>query len=62
MLPARDHKHNGTPAVAETLKKVTPVARRTPPAADPQRQAFRVLQTSHAPAQLSLFLRPANAR
>ena len=28
----------------------------------PARQPMRVLQTSHAPAQLSLFLRPANAR
>jgi hypothetical protein len=25
----------------------------------PQRQPFRVLQTAHAPAQLSLFLRPS---
>jgi hypothetical protein len=27
----------------------------------PQRQPFRVLQTAHAPAQLSLFLRPGSA-
>jgi hypothetical protein len=34
------------------------------PPAEPvlQRQAFRVLQTSRAPAQLSLFLRPGGAR
>lgn len=28
--------------------------------ATPQRLPFRVLQTAHAPAQLSLFLRPAS--
>lgn len=27
----------------------------------PERQPFRVLQTAHAPAQLSLFLRPSLA-
>ena len=59
MLPTR----NDNPRNA-TLKKVTSVVRRTPmPAtAEAQRLPFRVLQTSHAPAQLSLFLRPVSAR
>ena len=58
MLPTR----NENPRNA-TLKKVTSVTRRTPVAtAESQRQPFRVLHTSHAPAQLSLFLRPASAR
>ena len=59
MAPTR----NNNPAISETLKKVTPVVRRASPVTEAQqRQPFRVLQTSHAPAQLSLFLRPANAR
>jgi len=59
MLPTR----NDNPRSA-TLKKVTSVVRRTPMAttAEAQRLPFRVLQTSHAPAQLSLFLRPVGAR
>ena len=58
MLPTR----NDNPRSA-TLKKVTSVVRRTPLAtAEAQRLPFRVLQTSHAPAQLSLFLRPVGAR
>jgi len=58
MLPTR----NDNPRNA-TLKKVTSVARRTPMATnEAQRLPFRVLQTSHAPAQLSLFLRPVGAR
>ena len=59
MLPTRiDNPRSAT------LKKVTSVTRRTPVATTPeaQRLPFRVLQTSHAPAQLSLFLRPASAR
>lgn len=32
--------------------------RKAPTLQQPQRQPFRVLQTAHAPAQLSLFLRP----
>ncbi len=32
--------------------------RKAPVLQQPQRQPFRVLQTSRAPAQLSLFLRP----
>jgi hypothetical protein len=59
MLPTRiDNPRSAT------LKKVTSVARRTPVAttAEAQRLPFRVLQTSHAPAQLSLFLRPVGAR
>ncbi len=59
MLPTRiDNPRSAT------LKKVTSVARRTPVATttEAQRLPFRVLQTSHAPAQLSLFLRPASAR
>lgn len=58
MAPTR----NNNPAISETLKKVTPVVRRAPPVTEAQRQPFRVLQTSHAPAQLSLFLRPVGAR
>ena len=50
-------------ALQPTLRKVQSVTRRTPAAEAPQQQAqrqpFRVLQTSRAPAQLSLFLRPA---
>ena len=59
MLPTR----NENPRNA-TLKKVTSVTRRTPVSttAEAQRQPFRVLHTSHAPAQLSLFLRPVSAR
>ena len=57
MLPTR----NPVPR-AQTLKKVTSVARRVPAATEAQRQPFRVLQTGHAPAQLSLFLRPAGVR
>ena len=50
------------PAARSDLAKTLQV-RRTPvlPVAA-QRQQSRVLQTSRAPAQLSLFLRPANAR
>ena len=33
--------------------------RKTTVLQQPQRQPFRVLQTAHAPAQLSLFLRPS---
>jgi len=53
---------NKNPVISATLKKVTPVVRRAPAVTEAQRQPFRVLQTSHAPAQLSLFLRPASAR
>ncbi len=59
MLPTRNDNQRSA-----TLKKVTSVTRRTPvsPTTEAQRLPFRVLQTSHAPAQLSLFLRPASAR
>lgn len=53
--------HNNAPVARREATKVLP----TRPAAKPaeaQRQPFRVLQTSRAPAQLSLFLRPAGAR
>ncbi|MEP7299561.1 MAG: hypothetical protein ABI702_25540 [Burkholderiales bacterium] len=43
--------------LAKTLR-----VQRAPVLPTPQRQQVRVLQTSRAPAQLSLFLRPANAR
>ena len=36
--------------------------RKAPVLQTPQRLPFRVLQTRHAPAQLSLFLRPAAVR
>lgn len=36
--------------------------RKAPVLQTPQRLPFRVLQTRHAPAQLSLFLRPAGVR
>jgi len=53
--------NNNAPVARREATKVLP----TRPAAKPaeaQRQPFRVLQTSRAPAQLSLFLRPAGAR
>ncbi|MBC8058499.1 MAG: hypothetical protein H7Y61_18160 [Rhizobiales bacterium] len=40
-----------------TASSVLP-QRKAPAPQQPQRQPFRVLQTSRAPAQLSLFLRP----
>ena len=43
------------------IAKVLP-ERRAPVPAPAQRQPFRVVQTAHAPAQLSLFLRPAAKR
>jgi len=43
--------------IAKTLQ-----VRRAPVLQAPQRQQSRVLQTSRAPAQLSLFLRPSGAR
>ena len=52
--------HNA-PVARREVVKVLP-ARRAPTPAEAQRQPFRVLQTSHAPAQLSLFLRPASFR
>ena len=38
--------------------KVLPQRSKAPVLQQPQRQPFRVLQTSRSPAQLSLFLRP----
>jgi len=52
---------NHTPVARREVVKVLPT-RRAPTPAEAQRQPFRVLQTSHAPAQLSLFLRPASFR
>ena len=49
------------PVARREVVKVLPT-RRVPTPAEAQRQPFRVLQTSHAPAQLSLFLRPAGFR
>ena len=52
---------SNAPAARSDLAKTLQV-RRAPVVPMPQRQPSRVLQTGHAPAQLSLFLRPANAR
>ena len=49
------------PVARREVTKVLPV-RRAPTVAEAQRPSARVLQTSRAPAQLSLFLRPANVR
>ena len=49
------------PVARRQVTKVLPV-RRAPTVAEAQRPSARVLQTSRAPAQLSLFLRPANVR
>ena len=46
-----------TPRPAAAASSVLPQRRPTLPPPAP-RQPFRVLQTGHAPAQLSLFLRP----
>ena len=48
------------PVARRETTRVLP-ERRTPALAQAQRQPFRVLQTAHAPAQLSLFLRPVAA-
>jgi hypothetical protein len=45
-----------TPRTRAMASAVLPQRKAPPPASE--RQPFRVLQTSHAPAQLSLFLRP----
>ena len=45
------------PVARREATRVLP-ERRAPALAQAQRQPFRVLQTAHAPAQLSLFLRP----
>jgi hypothetical protein len=53
---------NNAPVARREVTKVLPV-RRAPSVVDAQpRPGFRVLQSGRAPAQLSLFLRPANAR
>jgi hypothetical protein len=49
------------PVARNEATRVLPT-RRAPAPAQAQRQPFRVLQTANAPAQLSLFLRPANVR
>ncbi len=49
------------PVARRVVANVLP-ERRTPAVAPTQRQPFRVLQTAHAPAQLSLFLRPTAKR
>ena len=52
---------SAAPATRRDIAKALP-ERRAPALAQAQRQPFRVLQTAHAPAQLSLFLRPVAAR
>lgn len=52
---------NNAPVARREVAKVLPV-RRAPSMVEAQRPSFRVLQSGRAPAQLSLFLRPANAR
>lgn len=52
--------HNAPVARTPQAPKLVAVRRAPLPAA--QRSPFRVLQTPQAPAQLSLFLRPAGAR
>jgi hypothetical protein len=52
---------SNAPVARREVAKVLPV-RRAPTVAEAQRPNGRVLQTGRAPAQLSLFLRPANAR
>jgi len=52
---------NNAPVARRDVAKVLP-ARRAPSVVEAQRPSFRVLQSGRAPAQLSLFLRPANAR
>ena len=49
------------PVARREVTTVLPV-RRAPSVVEAQRPSFRVLQSGRAPAQLSLFLRPANAR
>jgi hypothetical protein len=57
--------------MVKTTMPSKPILSRAASAATPQRPAvqsasplrqFKVLQSGHAPAQLSLFLRPAGAR
>ena len=52
---------SNAPTARGDLAKTLQV-RRAPIVPQPQRQQSRVLQTGHAPAQLSLFLRPATTR
>jgi hypothetical protein len=52
---------NGNPVARREVVKVLPV-RRTAGVFEAQRPNARVLQTGRAPAQLSLFLRPASVR
>jgi hypothetical protein len=52
---------SAAPVARRDIAKILP-ERRAPAIAQAQRQPFRVLQTAHAPAQLSLFLRPAAKR
>ena len=49
------------PVARREVTKVLPV-RRAPTLAEAQRPSSRVLQSGHAPAQLSLFLRPTQVR
>jgi hypothetical protein len=49
------------PVARREVTKILPV-RRAPSVTEAQRPSSRVLQSGHAPAQLSLFLRPANSR
>jgi hypothetical protein len=49
-------------ARSEKVTQILPTRRTQPLQVAQQHQPFRVLQTSRAPAQLSLFLRPATVR
>jgi hypothetical protein len=49
-----------TSATGRAATSVLPQRKAPVLQAAPQRLPFRVLQTAHAPAQLSLFLRPAS--
>jgi hypothetical protein len=53
---------NNAPVARREVTKVVATVRRAPAVAEAQRPTARVLQTGRAPAQLSLFLRPANVR
>jgi hypothetical protein len=56
-----NNSNNNAPVARREVATVLPV-RRAPSVVEAQRPSFRVLQSGRAPAQLSLFLRPANAR
>jgi hypothetical protein len=53
---------NTVPSRYGALAAATQPQRKSPAAPVAQHQPFRVLQSGHAPAQLSLFLRPELTR